>query len=75
MVVYLVDKLVEVVFVSGAKVDEGLDCLVGVGGNILSLACFDDTDHVVKECSEICDAIVDICRLVDSYKGLIEDGE
>ena len=75
MVVYLVNELVEIVFVSGAKIDEGLDCLVGVGGNVLSLACFNDTDHVVKECSEICDAVVDICRLVNSYKGLIEDGE
>lgn len=42
MGMYFVDKFVEVVFVALAEVDEGLDCLVGVGGDVLFAAFFDD---------------------------------
>jgi hypothetical protein len=36
-----VDEFVEVVFVAGAEVDECLDCLVGVGRDVLFAAFFD----------------------------------
>ena len=42
MRVHLVNELVEVVFVALAEVDEGLDCLVRVGGDILLAAFVDD---------------------------------
>lgn len=35
--VHFVDKFVEVIFVAGAEVDEGLHGLVGVGGDVLAL--------------------------------------
>jgi len=40
--VHLVNELVEVVFVALAEVDEGLDCLVRVSGDILLAAFVDD---------------------------------
>tara|TARA_R110002060_G_scaffold44781_1_gene56133 strand:+ start:202 stop:669 length:468 start_codon:yes stop_codon:yes gene_type:complete len=42
MGVDFVDEFVEVVFVALAEVDEGLDCLVGVGGDVLFTAFVDD---------------------------------
>ena len=32
------DEFVEVVLVAGAEIDEGLHCLVGVGGDVLALS-------------------------------------
>ena len=72
---HLVDELVEVIFVSCAQVDEGLHCLVGICGNFLTLASLDCLDGIIDEHREICDAVVDIGRLVDAHKRLVEDGE
>ena len=44
-----VDEFVEVVLVTGTEVNEGLNRLVRVRGDILSLASFDDLDCVVYE--------------------------
>lgn len=66
MEVDLVDELVEVVFVASTQVDERLDCLVGVGGDLLSLACLDGLDCVIDKYSKVCDAVVDVGRLVDA---------
>lgn len=75
MVVYFVDEFIEIVFVAGAEVDEGLDGLIRVSGDVLSLAGFNDANHIINERGEICDAIVDICRLVDSDELFIENCE
>jgi len=72
-----VDEFVEIMFVALAEVDEGLDCLVGVCGDVLFAAFVDDLrfvsgrlrrevlgnylDHVVDEDGEVCDAVVNIC--------------
>lgn len=87
----LVHEFVEVVFVSLTEVDEGLDCLVGVGGDILFAAFVDNLfssaiviskemvaegtycDHIVDEDSKVCNTVVDIRRLVNPNKRLIED--
>jgi hypothetical protein len=75
VVVYLVDELVEIVLVACAEVDERLDCLVGICRDLLSLAGFDGLDCVIDEYSEICDAVVDVCRFVDSDERFVENGE
>jgi hypothetical protein len=49
VLVYFVDKLVEVVFVTSTQVDEGLYCLVRVCGDLLPLAGFDRLDGVVSK--------------------------
>jgi hypothetical protein len=41
-----VHEFVEIVFVSRAEVDEGLDGLVGIGGDVLFAAFFDDLFNV-----------------------------
>jgi hypothetical protein len=41
-----VHEFVEIVFVARAEVDEGLDGLVGVGGDVLFAAFFDDLFNV-----------------------------
>jgi len=46
--VYFVDEFVEVVFVALAEVDEGLDCLIGVGGDVLFAAFFDDLNFSIR---------------------------
>lgn len=71
----LVHELVEIVFVTGAEVDESLDSLVRICGDLLTLAGFDSLDRVVNEYGEVCDAVVDICRLVHAHKRFVEDGE
>lgn len=76
MGVDFVDEFVEVVFMALAEVDEGLDCLVGVYGNVLLaafldhltnlLACVSEINavtylyHVVDEVGKVSDAVVDI---------------
>lgn len=42
MRVNFMDEIVEIMFVALAEVDEGLDCLVGVGGYVLLAAFLDD---------------------------------
>ena len=75
MDVNLVDEFVEVVLVAGAEVDEGLDGLVWVCGDVLALGAFDDGDHVVDEVGEVGDGAVDICGFIDTDEGFVEDGE
>ena len=71
----LVDEFVEVILVPGAEVDEGLDGLVWVGGDVLALGGGDDGDGVVGEGGEVGDGGVDICRFVDADERFVEDGE
>lgn len=68
-------KLVEVVLMSSAKVDEGLNGLIGICGDILALCKVEDTEHVVSKCGEVGDRIVDVGRFVDADEGFIKDGE
>lgn len=68
-------KFIEIVFVAGAQVDEGLDGLVGVGADVLALAGGDDGDGVVDEEGEVGDGVVDVCGFVDADEGFVEDGE
>ena len=58
-----------------AQVDEGLHCLVGVGGEVLSLGCFDDADGVVDPGGKVHDAVVYVGAFVDPHEGLVEDLE
>ena len=60
MDVHLMHELVEVVLVPAAQVDEGLDGLVGIGGDVLALAGFEDAEHVVGEVGEVGDGGVDV---------------
>ena len=62
-----VDELIEVVLVALAEVDEGLDGLVGVGGDVLALGFFHDGEHVVGENGEVGDAVVDVGGFVDAH--------
>lgn len=75
MYVNLVNEFVEVILVTCAEIDEGLNCLVGICRDLLSLASLDSLDCVVDKYGEICNAVVDVRRLVDTNKGFIEDGE
>lgn len=71
----LVDEFVEAVLVAGAEVDEGLDSLVGVCGNVLALRALDNSDGVIGELGEVGYAAVNVCRLVDTDEGFVEDCE
>ena len=70
-----VDEFVEIILMSCAQVNERLDGLVGVGGDVLALREVEDVEHVVCERSEVGDGIVDVCGFVDADEGLVEDGE
>jgi hypothetical protein len=59
-------KLVETVLVAGAEVNECLDCLIGVSGDILALREFNDGDGIICKFSEVGDTVVDIGRFVDA---------
>ena len=71
----LVDELVEVLLVAAAEVDEALDGLVGVGGDVLALGGVEDAEGVVGEGGEVGDGVVDVGGFVDPHEGLVEDGE
>ena len=73
--VHFVHEFVEVVFVAGAEVDEGLDGLVRVRGDILPLGALDGAEHVVGEGGEVGHAAVDVGGFVDAHEGFVEDGE
>jgi hypothetical protein len=62
----LMNELIEVVLVARTKVDECLNCLVRVCGDLLSLASLDGLDRIIDEYREICDAVVDVRGLVDA---------
>lgn len=70
-----VDEFIEVVFVAGAEVDERLDRLVGIGGDVLALGALDGDEHVVGEGGKVGDAVVDVGGFVDADEGFVEDGE
>ena len=69
------NEIVEVVFVAGTEIYEGLDCLVGVGRNILTLSSFDYDKHVVRKSREVGNAVINIGGFVDTNKRFIENGE
>lgn len=73
--VHFVDEFVEIVLMPSAEVDEGLNCLIGIGGNVLTLSGGEDGEHVVGEGSEVGNRIIDIGGFVDTDKGFVEDGE
>jgi len=72
---HFVNKLVKVVLVPSTKIDESLNGLIRVCGNILSLTGFDDADRVVDKESEVGDAIINIGGLVDAHERFVEDSE
>lgn len=73
--VNFVDEFVQVVFVAGAEVNEGLDCLVWVGGDVLALGGFYHFYGVVGELGEVGYGTVDVCGFVDANEGFVEDLE
>lgn len=75
MDVHLVNELVEIVLVTGAEIDEGLDGLVRVGGDVLALGRGEDGEHVVEKGGEVGDGVVDVGGFVDADERLVEDGE
>lgn len=75
MDMHFVNKLVQVVLMACAEIDESLHGLVGIGGKILSLCGFDDSDCIRDKVGEIGDAIVDICGFVDADEGFVENLE
>lgn len=72
MKVNLMYESVKVFLVAGAKVNKGLDGLVGVCRYILSLSPLDYADHVVGEGGPVGDTVVDVGRFVDTNKRFIE---
>jgi hypothetical protein len=75
MDMHFVNKLVQIMLVTCAEIDESLHGLVRIGGEILALCGLDDRDGIGDKVREIGDAIVDICGFVDSDEGLVEDLE
>ena len=71
----LVHEFIKVVLVPGAEVDEGLHCLVRIGGDVLSLRRLDDLDGVVGELGEVGDGAVHVGGFVHAHEGFVEDGE
>jgi len=72
---YFVDELVEIMLVPGAEVDEGLNGLIRVGGDILALSFVDDGEHVVGELGEVGNTVIYVGGFIDADKGFVEDGE
>lgn len=72
---YLVDELVEIVFMAGTQVNEGLNCLIRICRDLLPLARFNHSNSVVNEHGKVGNTVVDACRLVDTNKRFIENGE
>lgn len=56
----LMYKSVKVFLMTGAEVNEGLNGLVGVCGDVLPLSLLDNADHVVGEGGEVGYTIIDI---------------
>ena len=75
MNVYFVYEFVKVVLVPCAEVDERLDGLIRIGGDVLTLGLFDDDKHVVCKIGEVRDAVIDIGRLVYADERFVEDSE
>ena len=75
MDVNLVNKLVQVILMACAEIDEGLNGLIRIGGKVLTLCGLDDGDRIGDKVGEIGDAIVDACGFVDADEGLVENLE
>ena len=75
MDVDFVDEFVEVVLMASTQVDEGLDGLIWVCGDVLALSSGYDRDGVVGEGGEISHGGVDVCGFVDTDEGFIEYSE
>lgn len=71
----LVNESVEVFLMACAKINEGLDCLIGVGGDVLALGALEHAEHVVGEGGEVSDTVVDVGGFVDADKRFVEDCE
>ena len=75
MDVNFVDKFVEVVLVACTEVDESLNGLVGVGGDVLTLEGGEDGECVVCKGGKVGDGVVDVGRFVYADEGFVEDCE
>ena len=75
MDVDFVDKLVEVVFVPSAKVNEGLNRHIWVSRDVLPLRFIYNGYGIVRKVGKVCNRVINIGRLVDSDKRFVEDGE
>lgn len=75
MDVDFVDEFVEIVLMSSAEVNEGLDCLIWIGGNVLPLSGGEDGEHVVGKGSEVGNGVVDIGGFVDADERFVKNGE
>ena len=76
MRMHFMDKLIKVVLMPCAQIDEALHSDIRVRvSQILTLGRFDDFDDVVEKGGEVCDGAVDVCGFVDAHEGFVEDGE
>lgn len=71
----LVNESVEAFLMACTKINEGLDCLIGVSRYVLALGALEHAEHVVGEGGEVSDTIVHICGFVDTDKRLVENCE
>ena len=69
------NEFVEIILMASAEIDERLDCLVWIGGDVLTLRGGKDGEHVIGEGSEIGNGVVDVGGFVDADEGFVEDGE
>lgn len=70
-----VNELVKIILMASAEIDEGLDCLVWIRRDVLTLSGSEDGEHIIGEGSEVGDGTIDIGGFVDADQGLVEDGE
>lgn len=75
MDVHFVYEFVEIILMARTKINEGLNRLVWVRRDVLTLSGGEDGEHVVGEGSEVGDGAVDIGGFVDADEGFVEDGE
>lgn len=73
MDVYFVDEFVKVVFVTSAEVNESLNSLIGVGGDILALCALDHSKHVISKGSKVGHAVIDIGGFINTDERFVED--
>ena len=73
--VHFVNEFVEIILMAAAEIDEGLDRLIRIGRNVLTLSSSEDGKHIISEGSEVGDGAVDVGRFVHADEGFIEDGE
>lgn len=72
---HLVHKLIEIILMSCAQVDKGLDSLIWVRRNVLALSGSYYGNGVVGKGSEVGNGGIDICGFVDANKRFVENGE